>query len=188
MSKFRILRSPKHHLLRLHRVTPPWRQWLNRDNQMYISSQVKSALRKLKDWEKARIVTAYYSCQIYLHCTNLVLHIWLNGPLYLLNLNAFNGKILNHVSSICLRETFLLMKLNCLTNTKTCLSSCKNTINQMQFIVKWWNMTDGQNILQLAITIECFNELIKIAQFYCSVMAHYANVERFFPCCSHKPK
>ena len=30
-------------------------------------------------------------------------------------------------------------------------------------------------------TIECFSELIKIAQVYFSVMAHYANVERIFP-------
>ena len=29
-------------------------------------------------------------------------------------------------------------------------------------------------------TIECFSKLIKIAQFYCSVMAIYAYVERFF--------
>ena len=29
-------------------------------------------------------------------------------------------------------------------------------------------------------TIECFNELTMIAQFYFSVVAHYANVERFF--------
>jgi len=28
-------------------------------------------------------------------------------------------------------------------------------------------------------TIECFGELIKIAQLYFSVMAHYANVEHF---------
>jgi len=43
---------------------------------MYISSQLKSALRKLRDWEKARIVTVYYSRQMYLCCTSLVLHIW----------------------------------------------------------------------------------------------------------------
>jgi len=58
-----------------------------------------------------------YSCHMYLYCTRLVLHIWLNGPLYLLNLNALtrflllqqlNRKMMNHVSSICLRETFLL--------------------------------------------------------------------------------
>jgi len=30
-------------------------------------------------------------------------------------------------------------------------------------------------------TIECFSELMKIAQFYFSVMDHYANVERLFP-------
>jgi len=29
-----------------------------------------------------------YSCQMYLYCTSLVLRILLNGPLYLLNLNA----------------------------------------------------------------------------------------------------
>jgi len=31
-------------------------------------------------------------------------------------------------------------------------------------------------------------ELIKIAQFYFNIMAVYANVERFFPWCSHKSK
>ena len=30
-------------------------------------------------------------------------------------------------------------------------------------------------------TTQYFSELIKIAQFYLSVMAGYANVERFFP-------
>jgi len=38
-----------------------------------------------------------------------------------------------------------------------------------------------ENILQLANNIECFSELIKIAQFYFSVMAHNTNVERFIP-------
>jgi len=44
-------------------------------------------------------------------------------------------------------------EVNYLTNTKTCLSSCKKSISQMQFIVKWWNTKDGQNILQLAIPL-----------------------------------
>jgi len=35
--------------------------------------------------------------------------------------------------------------------------------------------------------IECFSEL-KMGQFYFSVMAHYANMERFSPWCNHKPK
>ena len=30
----------------------------------------------------------HYSCQVYQYCTSLMLHIWLNGPLFLLNLNA----------------------------------------------------------------------------------------------------
>jgi len=33
-------------------------------------------------------MTVLYSCQMYQYCTSLVLHIWLNGPLYLLNFNA----------------------------------------------------------------------------------------------------
>jgi len=57
--------------------------------------------------------------------------------------------MLNRVSSICLKETFLLMKLNYLASTKTCLSLCKKSINQKQFIVKWWNMKNWQNICNL---------------------------------------
>jgi len=156
------IEKSKHQLLRLHRVSPLWRQGFNRDNQMYLSSQVKSALRKLRDWEKAKIVTVYYSCQMYLYCTSVVLHIWLNGPLYLLNSNVLARLLglqttewenVSYVSGTCLRETFLLMKLNCFTNIKTCLSSYKKSINHMQFIVKWWNMKDGQKILQLAIPL-----------------------------------
>jgi len=65
-------------------------------------------------------MTVIYSYQKCLYCTSLVLHIWLNEPLHLLNLNALsrflhlqqlNGKMMNHVSSIRLREAFLLMKL-----------------------------------------------------------------------------
>jgi len=52
---------------------------------MYISSQVKSALRKLREGKE-------HDCDLFmsmhLYCTSLVLHIWLNGPLHLLNLNA----------------------------------------------------------------------------------------------------
>jgi len=63
--KFRIWGSPKHHLLRLYRVSSLWRQGFKRNNQMCIPSQVKSALRKLRDWEKATIVTVCYLCQMY---------------------------------------------------------------------------------------------------------------------------
>ena len=60
--------------------------------------------------------------------------------------NNWMGKCWN-MWIVCVYETFLLMKLNCLTNTKTCLSSYKKSIKQMQFILTWWNMKDGQNIL-----------------------------------------
>jgi len=33
-------------------------------------------------------MTVIYSCQMFLYCTSLVLHIWLNGPFYLLNSHA----------------------------------------------------------------------------------------------------
>jgi len=97
------------------------------------------------------------------------------------------GKRMKHESSICLIETFLLMKLkvNCSTNTKTCSSSCKKSINQMQIIVKWWNMIDVQNILQLAIP-RTDKDCTVLLQRYGSLC--YCNTERFFPWCSHKPK
>ena len=49
LSKLRILRSQKHQLLGLYRVSPLWRQGFKRENQKYISSQVKSALRKFSE-------------------------------------------------------------------------------------------------------------------------------------------
>jgi len=48
----------------------------------YISTKKNSA--------KARIMTVIHSCQMSLCCICLVLHIWMNGPLYLLNLNALS--------------------------------------------------------------------------------------------------
>jgi len=57
---------------------------------------------------------------VYLYCTSLVFHRWLNGPLYLLNLNALNRFLRLQTtnlekdetcSSICLTETCPLMKL-----------------------------------------------------------------------------
>jgi len=53
---------------------------------MYILSHVKSVLRKLRESKDHGVV--YYSCQMYPYCTSLELHIWVSGPLYLLNLNA----------------------------------------------------------------------------------------------------
>jgi len=36
-------------------------------------------------------MTVIHSCQMHLYCTSLVFHIWLNGPLSLLNLSALTG-------------------------------------------------------------------------------------------------
>jgi len=85
-------------------------------------------------------------CQMYLYCSSLVLHIWLDGLLYLLNLNTFTRflrvqKTEWENDEPC--EWYLLdrnvsineAKVNCLTNTKTCLSSYKESINQMQILV-----------------------------------------------------
>jgi len=78
-------------------------------------------------------------------CTNLLLHIWINGPLICwISMLWLNSYVANNWMGKCgtmwvvsARETFLLMKLNCLTNTKTCLSLCKKSIKQMQFTVTW---------------------------------------------------
>ena len=107
-------------------------------------------------------MTVIHSCQMYLYC--LVFHIWLNGPLYLLNLNALTRFLPSQTINWEKDETceqYLLdrnvsideAEVHCLTNTKTCSSSCKKSISQMQFTVKWWEMIYGQNILQLAIPL-----------------------------------
>ena len=46
---------------------------------------IKPSWSSTKKTQKARITTVIYSCQMYLYCTSIVLHIWQNGPLYLLN-------------------------------------------------------------------------------------------------------
>jgi len=43
---------------------------------------------------------------------------------------------MNHVSMHDRNVSIDEAKVNCLTNTKTCFSSCKKSINQIQFIVK----------------------------------------------------
>jgi len=48
MRKFRMLRSQKHQL-RLYRVSPLWRQGFKWNNQIFISSQFESALRKFRE-------------------------------------------------------------------------------------------------------------------------------------------
>jgi len=88
-----------------------------------------------------------HSCQTHLYCTSLAFHIWLNGPHCLLNLNALTRFLRLQTTNWENDETckkYLLegnvstdeAEVNGLTNTKTCLSSCKKSINQMQFIVK----------------------------------------------------
>jgi len=109
-------------------------------------------------------MTVIHSCLMFLYCTSLVFHIWPNGSLYLLNLNALTRFLRLQTTNWEKGETcekYLLDRnvsideaaVNCLTNTKTCSSSCKESINQMQFIVKCWNMIDEQNILQLPIPL-----------------------------------
>jgi len=73
LSKFRILRSQIHQLLRLYRVSPLWRQGFKRDNHMYISSRVKSALRKFSEGKDhdcnsfmSDVSVLYKSCVSYL--------------------------------------------------------------------------------------------------------------------------
>ena len=92
-------------------------------------------------------MTVIHSCQMVLYCTSLVFHNWLNGPLYLLNLNGWTRFLRLQTTNWEKDEPFdwyLLdrnysideAEVNCLTNTKTCSSSCKESINEMQFIVK----------------------------------------------------
>jgi len=88
--------------------------------------------------------------------------------------------MLNHVSSICLREMFLLMKLNCLTSTKN-LEFVQKEHRPNAIYCKMMEHERWAKYFAICNTLECFSELIKIAQFCFSVMSHFANVERFFP-------
>jgi len=93
-----------------------------------------------------------------------------------------HGKMLNHVSSICLRETFLLMKLNCLTNIKTCFEFVQKEHQPNAIYCKMMKHERWAKYFATCNTIECFSlsELIKIAQFYFSVVAHYASGSQTF--------
>jgi len=99
-----------------------------------------------------------------------------------------NVKMLTHVSSIYLRKNVSLTKLNCLTNTKTCFEFVQKEHQPNAIYCKMMEHERWAKYFATCNIIECFSELIKIAQFYFSVMGHYANVERFFPWWSHKPK
>jgi len=90
--------------------------------------------------------------------------------------------MMNHVSSIHLIETFLLLML------------CSKLLDQYQTVFEFVQTEHKPNAIDCKMmeherwakyfatcnTIECFRKLIKIAQFYFSVMALFANVERFF--------
>jgi len=102
-----------------------------------------------------------------------------------------NGKMMNNVSRICLIETFLMMKLTWtvwpipkLVWVRAKRASAKCNLMYNGRTERWAKYFATYN------TTECFSKLIKIAQFYFSVMAlcACANRERFFPWCIHKPK
>jgi len=58
-----------------------------------ISSHGKSALRKIREGKdrEFKFTIVIYSCQMQLHCKNLLLHSWINGPVYLPNFNALTS-------------------------------------------------------------------------------------------------
>jgi len=96
--------------------------------------------------------------------------------------------MLNLVNRIYLRDTFLLMKLNCLANTKTCFEFVQKEHQPNAIYCKMMKHERRTKYYATCNTIKCFSKLVKIAQFCLNAMAFYANVERFFPWCSHKPK
>jgi len=113
-----ILKSQKHQLLRFQRVSPLWRQAFNPDNQMYISSQLKSALRKFSEGKDHDCdsfmsdVSVLYKSSVsrlakwttwFAECKML----WLDSSVC----KQLIGKRMKYVTSICLIEMFLLMKL-----------------------------------------------------------------------------
>jgi len=192
---FRILRSQKHQLLRSYRVSPRWRRAFSQNNQTYISSQLKSALRKFNEGKNhdcdsfmSDVSVLYKSCVSHLAewTTLFAEYNALTRFLCLQTTNWEKDEIMWLVSA-CYKFYIDEAEVNCLSNTKTCSSSCKKSINQMQFTVKWWNMKDVQNILQLAIPLNASRtdkDCTVLLQRYGSLCWSGS----IFPWCRHKLK
>ena len=101
-----------------------------RQKQMFISTQVKSKLDKLREEGQnhecdlfiSDVSVLYQSCVEYLDKWTTLLKSFnaLTGCSYC---KQSHGKKLNHVWSICFIKMSILMKLNCLTNIKTSANS-----------------------------------------------------------------
>jgi len=107
---------------------------------------------------------------MYLYCTDLVLHIWINGPLYLLNFNAWskfyrfkslNGKMLNHVNSTCLRSVSI-DKAKLFDQYQNMFGFVQK---EHQTNAIYCNMIEHKRWAKYFVTcnaIQCFSELITI--------------------------
>jgi len=92
--------------------------------------------------------------------------------------------VATHVSSICLIETFLLKKLKyskLFDQYQNVFEFAQKEHHPIAIYCKLMEHERWAKYFETCNTIECFSKLIKIAQFCISIMALYANVERFFP-------
>ena len=91
-------------------------------------------------------------------------------------LQKTSKKILDHISTICLREMLLL-----LFDQYQNLFKLVQTEHQTNAIYcKLMKRKRWEKYFTACNTTEYLSELLKTAQLYCSGRAHYANVERIF--------
>ena len=158
-------------------------------------------------------MTVIYLCQMcheYLYYTSLVLHIWLNGSLYFLN-NALTRFLRLKATEWVIGEPYEqhLLERNVSIDEAKLFDQYPKLFEFVQkepqpngIYCRMMEHERWAKYFAICNTIACFSEQIKIAEFYISVMphyakclseltkiagfyisaiAHYANVERYFP-------
>ena len=138
-------------------------------------------------------MTVIYLCQMcqeYLYYTSLVLHIWLNGSLYFLNLNALTRFLRLKETEWVIGEPYEqhLLERNVSIDEVKLFDQYPKLFEFVQkehqpngIYCRMMEHERWAKYFAICNTIACFSQLIKIAECYISAIAHYANVERYFP-------
>jgi len=135
--------------------------------------------------KKVKIMLVTRSSEMFLCCTNLAWNTWINGLVYFTNLNA---TVANNQVGKCWTMSGIFAAEKCSIDEA-------KLFDQHHSLCKFIEKQLGTNALayckmmaherwaayfNMCSIIELFSKLLKIAQFYFSIIAHNANVERIF--------
>ena len=116
---------------------------------------------------------------MYLYCTSLVLYIWLNALTRFLRLQTTEWKNVEPCELYLLERNVSIDEAKLFDQYQNLFEFVQKEHQPNAIYCKMMEHDRWEKYFATCDTIECFSELTKIAQFYFSVMAHYANVERF---------